>query len=262
MDNNITMTIEEEEVETLGVNIAEVFEKFIPDDAKVITIKYQAPDIDEDDFIWSYKRAIVDRYLRDCGVEVLATAAGIHRNGKSQKTHIHYHIIAESFYPPSNPSQHRARWCKKNEESFTNFSFSYKDLDKTLPKYSILSYTLKESTPVKGDRKKSYTMDGKPMIDEMYNFLLDTGAAIYQKELGLAMRLEKCEERKQLALSALFQLCNSNKSNFNSFKSMMLWLDDNYIQGLELTEMPDPKNYKTNCQKIAVKLGFLKYSDI
>ena len=42
----------------------------------------------------------------------------------------------------------------------------------------------------------------------------------------------------------------------------MEWLDDNYISTLTLEEYPDPRNYKINCQKIAVSLGKLKYSAI
>lgn len=43
---------------------------------------------------------------------------------------------------------------------------------------------------------------------------------------------------------------------------MMMWLDEEYISKLDLEDMPDPKNYKTNSQKVAVKLGLLRYSQL
>lgn len=252
---NIELLIEEP-----TKTIPELIQEEMPDDATVITVKFSR-DLSDCMGEWNGARAVVDRYLKDSGVKVLASSAGIHTNGRSQKFHIHYHLICERFKEPSNPSLHRKRWCNKNEDNMDDISFKYQRLNPNQEKYAILSYPLKEGK-ITNYREKTYTYLGKPMTKEMINFLVETGKAIYEKELGLAMRQEKCEERKQLALSSLFDLCNQNKSFFSSYKEMMEWLDTNYIDKLELTEMPCPKNYKTNCQKIAVKFGFLKYSQL
>jgi hypothetical protein len=253
--DNIKIDFEESEK-----SIPALIEEQIPDDASVITIKFSR-DISDNMGEWNGYRAVADRYLKDCGVKVLASSAGIHLNGRSQKFHIHYHLITERHNEPSNPSQHRKRWCAKNEEIMDDISFKYQLLKKDQEKYAVLSYPLKEGrfTTFKNE---SYTYLGKPMTKEMQKFLVDAGKAIYDKELGLAMRQEKCEERKQATLTNLYDLCNQNKAQFSSFREMMEWLDINYIAKLELTEMPCPKNYKTNCQKIAVYLGFLKYSQL
>lgn len=252
---NIELIIEEPQK-----SIPDLIEESIPDDASVITIKFSR-DLSDCMCEWNGYRAVVDRYLRDCGVKVLASSAGIHTNGRSQKFHIHYHLICERFNEPSNPSQHRKRWCSKNEDIMDDISFKYQRLKQDQEKYAVLSYPLKEGK-FTNYREATYRFLGLPMSKEMMKFLADTGKAIYDKELGLAMRQEKCEERKQASLINLYDLCQQNKHFYSSFREMMEWLDDNYIAKLELTEMPDPKNYKTNCQKIAVYLGFLKYSQL
>lgn len=253
--DNIELVIEESEK-----SIPELMQEEIPDDATVITIKFSR-DISDNMGEWNGYRAVVDRYLRDCGAKVLASSAGVHLNGRSQKFHIHYHLITERFIEPSNPSQHRKRWCSKNDEIMDDISFKYQQLKKDQEKYAVLSYPLKEGR-FTSYRAATYRYLGLPMSNEMMRFLADAGKAIYDKELGLAMRQEKSEERKQATLTNLYDLCNQNKQYFSSFKEMMEWLDVNYIAKLELTEMPCPKNYKTNCQKISVYLGFLKYSQL
>lgn len=93
-------------------------------------------------------------------------------------------------------------------------------------------------------------------------FLKDVGQEIYEKACGLRLRQDKCEERKKNALLELYSLCETNKNSFGSFKQMLLWLDKNYIATLSIEDYPDPKNYKTNCQKVAVQLGLITYSSL
>ena len=206
------------------------------------------------------------QYLSDHNVMIKYASYGMHMLGQNKVPHVHYNLITEPFNFKSftqNSSQHRKRWYDKQTEiepDFLKLSFKFhSQLDDSRPKYSTLSYPLKEGLEI-------YKMRGKfvyrNVSEEMFDFLLSMGTAIYNKEVGLHQRQDKCELRKQCALSDLATLCNNNKSHFGSYSEMARWLDVNYIDKLDLQEYPDPKNYKTNLQKIAIKLKFLKYSDL
>jgi len=259
---NITLEIEEN-------SLAQQFELDIPDDSMVINVKINF-EIAEGEEVENAVRFLgygdIRKYVTDIpDCKILFSSAGVHLNGESKRPHIHYNFITTPFHPPSNLSQHRSRWLKKQGDpdlypvdAFSNVSFKFQSLQKNKPKYSVLSYPLKEKHFV--NVKGLYIYNDKPMTKEQKTFLVDTGSAIYEKEVGLKLRQDKCEERKKLALSSLYELVS--KQSFSTFKEMMLWLDDNYISTLELEDYPDPKNYKVNCQKIAVKLKILKYSDI
>lgn len=252
---NITLTFSE------NLSLSEMMEQFIPDDATCISVKINIPDYDPSDnqFIPPNFADIV-KYLKDSGVEILACSSGIHLKGRTEIPHIHYHFIANHYNAPSNPSQHRKRWMGKEENkmcSLDDASFKYQNLKKNEPRFQFLAYPLKEGIKV---LRRCYIYDGQKMSNEMLDFLLSVGQTIYQTACALRLRQDKCQERKQLALKELFELCKIQ--TFSNFREMMLWLDKNYIDTLELDDLPDPKNYKTNCQKVAVKLGILKYSDI
>lgn len=244
-------------------NLCETLENFIPDDATCISVKINIPDYDASDnnFVPPAFGSI-NRYLKDCGVEILAVSSGIHLEGRREIPHLHYHYITKHYNEPSNPSQHRKRWLAKqgNEtESFDEATFKYQRLESNKPKYQFLAYPLKEGRMLKS---KYYIYNNEVMCSEMKNYLLSIGQAIYATQMGLKLRQEKSQERKQLALRELHDLCQANLSHFNTFREMLIWLDEKYISTLELEELPDPKNYKTNCQKVAVKLKLLKYSEI
>lgn len=253
MAENISITFSE--------NLPQQFEQFIPDDATCISVKINVPDYDASDsnFVPPVIGSVLS-YLKDCGVEVLALSSGLHLNGRKEIPHIHYHIIANHYNEPTNASQHRKRWLAKPQNAMENFedaTFKYQRLEPNKPKFQFLAYPLKEGRML---LSRCYIYDGKKMTTEMKNFLLSVGKTIYDTQSALRLRQDKCQERKQLALRELFEICSSR--SFSNFKEMMTWLDFNYIDTLELEDMPDPKNYKTNCQKIAVKLKLLKYSDI
>ena len=211
----------------------------------------------------------LNKYLTDNEIVIKYSSYGQHLQGENKRPHVHLNMIVEPFNfkkITQNASQHRKRWYDKNVESeidaqFLNLTFKFHDhLEKNKPKYSTLSYPLKEGLGIFGKHFTKYAY--KNVNKEMYNFLLSVGTDIYNKEVGLHLRQEKCEERKQCALQDLFKMCTDNKSNFRSYKEMALWLDTNYIDKLDINEYPDPKNYKTNLQKIAVKLKLMKYSDM
>lgn len=253
MDNNIVLDICEDS------SLASKFEIDIPDDSSVIDVKINNSGADDDVDYWA-----ISKYIEDLGCQILFSSAGVHLLGENKVSHIHYNFITTRVNAPSNPSQHRKRWLLKNEEtsSFDNVSFKFHPkIDVKKPKYFILSYPLKEGHRLE-PKSFIYKYLGKPMKKNEIDFLSEIGKSIYETECGLNLKRDKCEERKKLALQDLFKICSDNCSNFSTFREMAIWLDSNYIENLPLEDLPDPRNYKTNIQKVAVKLKILKYSDI
>ena len=256
-----------EEIEAPSSHLPQAFEEFIPDDSMVINVKYNF-DIPEGENIEDVLRSIpffdIKKYVEDLEVTILFSSVGYHLLGERKQPHIHYHFITTPFHPPSNPSQHRKRWAKKLEASmeFLNCSFKFQSIDGTQPKYQVLSYPLKEGHLIKFNTKLYYIFNKLPMTKEQILFLKDVGKTIYDKEQALKLRQDKCEERKKVALHSLYELCEQNKNKFNTYREMVIWLEDNYIAQLTLDEKPDINHYRTNCQKIANTLGKLKYCDI
>lgn len=244
---------------------ANYFEQNIPDDASVIEVKINKLDISENAMQGCKEKVsiyAISQYIKDLGVEILFASFGVHLKGKNKVPHAHWHFITTPLAKkPSNPSQHRQRWENKNEQLgvFEDHSFIYHTkIDLTKPKYQILSYPLKEGIRADYHQKSFYINLKKQEID----FLELIGRSIYDNELALNLRREKCEERKKLALTDLHRICAENISKFSNFREMCLFLDENFINNLELGDYPDPRNYKTNLQKIAVNLKLLKYSDL
>jgi len=262
------LTLEEID-EPSSSNLPEQFESLIPDDSMVINVKlnFEIPE-DEIDNPESTIRGLpfydIKKYVEDLEVKILFSSVGIHLLGERKQPHIHFHFITTPFHPPSNPSQHRKRWAKKADASldFLNCSFKFQTIDSSQPKYQVLSYPLKEGHEVKHNQKVWYVFNKTPMTKEQIYFLKTVGKSIYDKEQALKLRQDKCEERKKVALHSLYELCDANKNKFNTYREMVVWLEDNYISKLSLDEKPDINHYRTNCQKIANTLGKLKYCDI
>jgi len=256
-------------LEEIELPLAQQFEDDISDDLMVINVKLNFEVDLEEDIKYSLRENVplmdIRNYVIDLGCEIMFSTIGFHLNGENKQPHIHYHFITTAFKQPSNPSQHRKRWLNKQNNphpAFVNCSFKFQQIDKKKPKYSVLSYPLKEGTPVLHYKEKTFIYNKLPMTKEQINFLVETGKAIYDKELGLKLRQDKCQERKKQSLTDLHDILKDHSNEFSTYLEMVRWLDKNYISTLSLEEYPDPKNYKTNCQKIAISLGKLKYSDI
>jgi len=257
----------EQTLEENEESIAQYFESNIPDDSMVVNVKYNF-EMEEDDVkaLPDFPIFDIKTYIQDLGCKILFSSAGIHYLGERKQPHIHYNFIITPCKLPSNPSQHRHRWFQKLDScnpDFLKCSFKFhQSIDKKAPRYSVLSYPLKEGHFLSDQHKFIYLSEQKPMTKEQKSFLMSVGSNIYNTQQGLKLRQDKCEERKKVALNTLYDLCEKNKSKFLTYKEMVVWLDTNYIDTLAIEDYPDPKNYKTNCQKIAVSLGKLKYSDI
>lgn len=199
----------------------------------------------------------VEAYFRDYKLDIVYSALGLHLNGENKKPHVHYHLIVKELPSGtfiSNNSQHRKRWnSKEGNEIYSFDNVSIRFPKKENPVWCLLSYPFKEGLPIKV---------GTKIPQLYYKFLLEYGKNLYQVSLGNRARNEACDERKKVALLSLAKLCEDHKSEFADYRQMVIWLDTNYIDTLPLEEKPDPRNYKTNCQKIAIHLGKLKYSDI
>lgn len=217
--------------------------------------------------------ADVLQFWRDHGCEIKYSVLALHLNGENKKPHLHFNCIVLGSHTKlhtvqSNVSEYRKRWIKKQQKigneidpAFSRVTYSINvEMDTGKPRYSTLSYPLKEGHHVYGSSysKMYYSNLKKPIFD----ILLELGTTIYNKEIGLHIRQEKCEERKKNALIELHAICEAGKSNFTTLREMARWLDHNYIAKLPLAEKPDANNYRLNCQKIANELGIWEYSEL
>lgn len=235
-------------------NFVERLEELIPDDATCISVKINIPDYDPSDNNWSVlpNYSSIVNYLKDSGVEILASSTGIHMQGRKEIPHIHYHFIANHYVSPQNSSGHRTRWLKKKGNESERFprgiSIKYNSLDEGLPKYQFLSYALKEGR--RDIHQKYYTIEGKLMNEHMINFLARVGNEIYQSQLALRLRQEKHQERRELAYTELLDMVEH--LDFKSFRDLCVWFDENYLYKLDPESIPDPRNYKKNVIRIGI----------
>lgn len=130
---------------------------------------------------------------------------------------------------------------------------------KDTPRYEFLSYPLKEGHEVMTPRFYRFQFPTQ-MERMMVQWLKDIGNTIYQKQVALRLRQDKCAEKKVNQLMTLYEIVKLH--NPKTYKDMLYYLDEVHIPSLELSDYPDPKNYKSNCEKIAVKMKLLKYSDL
>ena len=247
----------------------EYFQDKILDDDQVVQFKINEIDPSGNDT--HLLGNIVEYVRRGLNADIKFCSAGVHLEGKNKIPHYHLHIITDrSVKKPQNPSDHRKRFIAKmhklgdEEYSMGDVSMKWASVDTQAPKYNILAYPLKEGREVRneeGKLKRQYYIDMyKPMTNEMLKFLKDIGKAIYEHNKALHFRNDLCEERKKHKLMELYDLVKHQ--HFDNYKDMLIWLEDNYIGKLELDKLPDFRNYKSNCEKVAVKLGILKYYNL
>lgn len=252
MEESIKLEIEE-------LSLAEELSSTIQEDYKCISVKinYTKDEYDADLVTPPDEFHSVKAYFNDCKLDIVYSTLGLHLQGENKKPHVHYHLIVRSLpsgtFQSANP-MHRKRWqSKEGNEMYTFENVSIRFPKKEDPVWQQLAYPFKEGRPI---------MVGCKNITKYYNFLMEYATNLYQVSLGNRARQEACDERKKTNLLSLAKLCQDHKSEFTTFKEMMIWLDTSYIAMLDLEDYPDPRNYKTNCQKICVHLGKLKYSDM
>lgn len=241
------------------LSLAEELSQTILDEYRCISVKinYAEDEYDANNIMPPDELASVKAYFYHCKLDVVYSTCGIHLQGDNKKPHVHYHLIVKNLptgtFQSSN-SQHRKRWlAKEDNEVFSFENVSIRFPKKENPVWQHLAYPFKEGLPIV---RYNYN------IKKYFEFLMEYAKNLYEVSLGNRARQDACNERKKVSLLSLAQLCQENKNEFNNFKEMMIWLDTSYIATLDLEDYPDPRNYKTNCQKICVQLGKLKYSDI
>lgn len=201
----------------------------------------------------------VSQYMNEFMIVHHATA-GKHSFGEAGIPHIHLHFIVSRYNKPSNPSQHRARWlARDSERNLDGCSFMYQHMKSDSLKIDFLAYSLKEGVEVENVAHYRYPL-GAIMPRDVVEYLKKYGNTIFETQVALHLRQDKCSERKKLALTDLFTIVENQ--NPKTYRDMLHYLDEVYIPSLDLSEYPDPKNYQANCQKIAIRLKLLKYSDL
>lgn len=264
---NIIIEFSEKNETDMWNDVCAQFELDIPDDSMVINVKYNF-ELEEEETYEEASRSFplydIQSYIKTLGCQILFSSVGVHLNGRSKNPHLHYHFIVTPFHFPSNPPQYRQRWAKKTDLllEFLDATWKfYHKIDLSTPKYSTLAYPLKEGNEIKIHRNLVYIYDQRPMNQSRITFLKSVGSAIYQRELALNLRKDKCEERQKKALLNLGQICKDNKHLYNTYKEMCVWLEDNYLATLSLEDKPDFANYNKNCQKIGNHLKLFRYCD-
>jgi len=241
-------------------DIPKLLSASILDTYEVLSIKIDYADDEYDPSFNSPPDNIhsVMRYLNDKDVKIIYSACGIHINGKHKKPHCHYHLIVEGFPSGefrSNNSQNRKRWlAKEGNEGFSFDGISIQFSKKENPVWQVLSYPYKEGIIVPG---KKYNNIPKK---EYKDFLVEYGKNLYQVSLGKRARQDACDERKKNNLTDLYEFCEKGRTQFSNLKELRIYADE-YIAQLELSERPNPSNFKNNCMIVASKLGIFNYSD-
>lgn len=242
-----------------NMSVADELSELIQEEYRCISCKINYAEGESTDDVPDNLYSVI-AYFRDTELDVAFSTCGLHLLGENARPHIHFHLIVKSL--PSGTftscnSTHRRRWLSKegNEGySFDNVSIRFPRREN--PVWQHLAYPYKEGHVI--SRHPYLNQNVHPYL----SFLREYAQNLFQVALGNRARQEACNERKKQALVNLGKLCEDHKDEFNNYREMILWLDTNYIEKLELDEYPDPRNYKTNCQKICVRLGKLKYSDI
>lgn len=188
--------------------------------------------------------------------------SGIHLLGKSQKPHIHLHWIVDKV--KKFDAMWRKRWLTKERENsgiddatLEGCSFKFQEMDGSKPRYSFLSYPLKEGHRLE---ERFYRAKGYVIMDpRMVDFLEGVGRRIFDEERALELRQEKSEERKKVALTEIYVLVKDK--NFRNFTEMKIWLEDNYLAKLDYDNKPRLSNYRDNLYMIGNSLGLFKYCD-
>lgn len=233
----------------------DLFEELIPDDAMTLSVLHKPIEEGLDSPLYLAK---VLNYLKAKEYEVIAYTTGLHTNHHIH--HHHYNFILSRCKKPSNPSQHFNRWLDKNKDFADDLSFKWKKILPDRPKYDFLAYPLKEGqilTRLKGDPPSNY-FNGQPMSLGMLTFLKEYAHSLYLVTLAHNKRQDLLAQRKQLKLNELYEVVKER--NFTSYFDMLDWLEDNYLDNLELEELPDLNNYNSNCRKVAKKLRLIKFS--
>lgn len=210
----------------------------------------------------------IQKYLTDYGLDIVASSVGIHLQGKRENPHAHYHYLVKikggaakkNGVKPSNPSNNRKDWLKKNP-GFTlgESEFKYQELDpKKNHHVDMLAYPMKEGIVA---ARNYYIYKNEIMTDEMYDAMLAYAKSLFAAAQAEKTRKERAAEGSYSVLCDILDIAKMGRNKFTNLQEMREYLDVHYISNLKLNDYPRPNDYKINCQKVAVALGIAKYSE-
>ena len=180
-------------------SLCELLEAAIPDEAWTVSFIFNGVSLTAEKKVDSWEWALAKQYVESVGT-ILFSSAGLHLNGKAQRPHIHYCFIIDRVLckmPPSNPSDHRNRFCKKEgmEPFPKGVTVQFRMIEPDKPKYHCLTYPLKEGHGLGACTPRAYCAYGDPMKREVFKFLLEYGKGIYEVEVANNLRRDKSDEK-------------------------------------------------------------------
>lgn len=250
------------------------FEDSIPKKAIRLSVKIDYQDYTAEDFVPEFwdRDVLVDSvsmFAHD-HFNVLAKGAGLHLKGKSEKPHVHYVFICAPCKIPSNFSVIKTRWLAKEENSEYSLgkqrqiTFQCDEMTEEDTKVNVLSYVLKEGLAVPETWRWYRPKVDPKMPTVLFEAIKEAGQIIYESQLALRLRQDKCEERKKNTLQEIYNIAveGHKKIEFSNVRQLAEYLEFNYIQKLDLTHKPTRKNYQEYVYQVANTLGFYSYSSM
>jgi len=252
----------------------EEFENSIPEKAIRLSVKIDYADQSSGDFtsdFWesdrlvdSVKAFVVDHF------NIIACGAGLHLKGRLEKPHVHYVFICGPGKIPSNMSVAKDRWLKKDEnKEYTlgknrQVTFKFDELDPEEYKWQVLSYVLKEGLEIPGTWKWYRPKMNPEMPKVVFETIKELGQIIYERQVALLNRQDRCEERKKNVLQDIYRIAEEGhkRLEFSNVRQLAEFLELNYIQKLDLTHKPSRRNYQEYVYQVANTLGFYSYSSM
>lgn len=248
--------------------LEEIFDD-IPDDAQVINVKwnYEAYLYDGEQPADKWEEArkrfdICTQFIAEYYGHILHHSCGFHEHGKNHKPHFHFHYIVATPFELLSPAKRCNRKRRFLESRSDNDglifmhgddvpTFKFAPLDLSKPKWSTLSYPLKEG--------KCGDLDFYSFWEPTLKLLLEVATTIYRAAVAVNERKEKCALNKLTVKQELYDYLKSKRSEFSTFREMCKYVDDSLLARLRASEdisfCPDSGALKENLRQIGIMFG-------
>lgn len=253
--------------DTIDNKIIEYFNNYIPDNAVVISAKYNLPwdftiedasDIDMID---------VARFIRDkANADTLFQSGGIHFKGKNKRPHIHLHVICRHFKKVKNLSNWKSQWKKANgcqDDYFEGWTFVVKDIDLNKPKYYPLAYPLKEKERLPDTYFRWSCDSNKKMImpEKAISFLEDVGGELFERAEAKREAHEKAEEAQAGIKKAMLNVAEQHRSKYENIQELANIMEDEYLNKLKFEDKSTMKNYENYLKLVGQHVGVYRWAN-
>lgn len=247
--------------------LEEIFSN-IPDDAQVVNVKwnYEAflyePGKDKEELAYA-RFWLCELFIKEQYGEILHFSCGYHENGKNHKPHFHFHFIIRTPFELLSPSVRCNRKRKflerRTDEEGLVFmhgddvpTFKFAPLDLSKPKWSTLSYPLKEGKAL--DVCNFYSFD-----EDTLSLLLKVGSEIYRATNAIHERKDKMAVKRLSDKQELYNFLKIARGQFSTFREMCKFVDENPLArlraGEDISVCPDTGHLKENLRQIGVMFG-------